>query len=74
MLEAIKLCEDISGKKINWSYSEKNRAGDHIWWVSDVRKFQDHYPDWKFTYNIQKIIEEIYKRQSDLYSTQELKQ
>ena len=50
MLEAIDACERISGKKLNWSYVEDNRIGDHIWWISDVRKFQSHYPDWKFRY------------------------
>ena len=60
MLEAIEMCEQISGKKLNWSYEETNRIGDHIWWISDVRKFQAHYPDWKFRYGIRDILEEIH--------------
>ena len=40
MLEAIAACERLSGKPMNWSYSEQNRTGDHIWWISDVRRFQ----------------------------------
>jgi CDP-paratose 2-epimerase len=60
MLEAIEMCEQISGKKLNWSYDETNRIGDHIWWISDVRKFQAHYPDWKFRYGIHDILEEIH--------------
>lgn len=36
MLEAINLCEEITGKKMNYTYSEGNRIGDHIWWISDV--------------------------------------
>ena len=44
MLEAIELCEQISGRKLKWTYVEDNRIGDHIWWISDVRKFQSHYP------------------------------
>src|SRR5207244_11285958 len=39
MLEAIALCEEISGRKSTWSYEETNRIGDHIWWISDVSKF-----------------------------------
>src|SRR4051795_13292687 len=42
MLEAIDLCEEISSRKLNWSYDETNRIGDHIWWISNVRKFQAH--------------------------------
>src|SRR5436309_3281662 len=59
MLEAIELCEQISGKKVNWSYEETNRIGDHIWWVSDVGKFQSHYPNWKFRYGLPEILDEI---------------
>ena len=60
MLEAIELCEGISGKKLSWNYEETNRIGDHIWWVSDVRKFQQHYPAWKFRYGLGEILEEIH--------------
>jgi CDP-paratose 2-epimerase len=60
MLEAIEMCEQISGKKLNWSYEETNRIGDHIWWISDVQKFQAHYPAWKFRYGIHEILEEIH--------------
>ena len=45
MLEAIELCEKISGRALEWSYEETNRIGDHIWWISDVRKFQSRYPN-----------------------------
>jgi CDP-paratose 2-epimerase len=61
MLEAITLCEQISGKKLNWSYKEDNRIGDHIWWISDVAKFQSHYPNWKYRYDLNGILEEIHK-------------
>src|SRR5438067_1010358 len=60
MLEAIEMCQAISGKRLNWSYEETNRIGDHIWWVSDVRKFQSHYPNWKFRYGMREILEEIH--------------
>ncbi len=59
MLEAIRLCEEIADKKLNWNYSETNRVGDHIWYISDVRKFQSHYPEWSFKYGIRDIIKEI---------------
>jgi CDP-paratose 2-epimerase len=60
MLEAIELCEQISGKKLAWNYVEDNRIGDHIWWISDVRKFQAHYPDWKYRYGLREILNEIH--------------
>ncbi len=59
VLEAIDLCEEISARKLKWEYEEKNRIGDHIWWISDVRKFQGHYPKWKFCYGLGEILDEI---------------
>lgn len=60
MLEAIALCEEIAGRKLDYSYVEDNRIGDHIWWISDVRKFQSHYPDWSYRYDLRGILEEIH--------------
>ena len=59
MLEAIEIVETVCGCSMNWSYKPTNRTGDHIWWVSDTRKFRAHYPDWKPTYGIDEIIAEI---------------
>ncbi|MGE4192496.1 MAG: NAD-dependent epimerase/dehydratase family protein [Pseudodesulfovibrio sp.] len=59
MLEAIHMCEEYTGKKMDYTYKEDNRIGDHIWYISDVRKFQSHYPDWKYTYDIKTIIQEV---------------
>ncbi len=61
MLEAIELCEEITGKKMNYSYTETNRIGDHIWWISDVSKFKSHYPGWDFKYGLKDILMEIFK-------------
>jgi CDP-paratose 2-epimerase len=61
MLEAMALCEKISGRKLRWQYSETARAGDHIWYVSDVSKFKTHYPDWSYRYDLEAIIQSIYQ-------------
>ena len=60
MLEAIEQGERISGKKLDWTYVEDNRIGDHIWWISDVRKFQTHFPGWKYRYDLDAILREIH--------------
>jgi len=59
MLEAIAICEELSGKKLDYSYTDDNRSGDHIWYISDVRKFQSHYPNWYYKYDLKKILEDI---------------
>ena len=59
MLEAIMLCEEISGRELNWTYAEDNRMGDHIWWVSNLAKFKSHYPNWNHKYDVKAILAEI---------------
>jgi len=60
ILEAIDLCQEINGRKLDWQYEETNRVGDHIWWISDVRKFQSHYPDWKFRYGLRDTLTDLH--------------
>ncbi len=60
MLEAIHLCEAISGHQLQWNYVEENRLGDHQWWVSDVSKFRQHYPNWNLQYDVPAILQAIY--------------
>jgi CDP-paratose 2-epimerase len=64
MLEAIASCERLTGRPMNWSYSEQNRTGDHIWWISDVRRFRSDYPDWHYRYDVEGILAEIYEELS----------
>lgn len=60
MLEAIALCEEISGKKLDWTYVDDNRIGDHIWWISGIGKFKKHFPEWSLQYDLKAILEEIH--------------
>ena len=59
MLEAIGLIKEISGHNLQYSLLDEARSGDHIWYVSDVRKFQQHYPNWKFEYDMRRTITEM---------------
>ena len=59
MLEAIHTAQRLAGKELSYSLSDDARSGDHIWWISDVRKFQTHYPNWQYAYNMERILEEI---------------
>ncbi|AKD57053.1 NAD-dependent epimerase/dehydratase family protein [Spirosoma radiotolerans] len=60
MLEAIALCEQISGNKMNYTYSETNRIGDHIWYISNLNKFKNHYPDWTWNYDLNQTMVQIH--------------
>jgi CDP-paratose 2-epimerase len=59
MLEAISITEELSGRELKYQLSDEARSGDHIWWISDVRKFRRDYPDWSYRYDLKKIIREI---------------
>jgi CDP-paratose 2-epimerase len=70
MLEAIALCEHITGKKFNTNYVEENRRGDHIWWISDLSHFHKHYPTWQLQYDVPRILKEIYEFNVERWSAQ----
>ncbi len=59
MQEGIELCEEITGNKMNYTLTDDNRIGDHIWWISDLSKFKAHYPEWDWKYNVKDILEQI---------------
>ncbi len=59
MFEAIQMSEELAGKKLNYKVSDEARQGDHIWWISDVRRFQKDYPEWSYKYDQKQILKEI---------------
>lgn len=65
MLEAISLCEGITGRPLAWQYSDENRIGDHMWWISSNDRFQQHYPSWRLRYDVPAILQEIYQQNVD---------
>ena len=42
------------------SYVENNRIGDHIWYISDVSKFINHYPTWNYKFNLESTLIEMF--------------
>jgi CDP-paratose 2-epimerase len=65
MLEAIGLCEEITGRPMAWTYDDAARSGDHIWYVSDLSRFQADYPEWSPQYDVPAICREIYDMNTD---------
>jgi CDP-paratose 2-epimerase len=65
MREAIALCEQITGREMRWTYTDENRIGDHIWWISDTAKFKSHYPNWKQNFDVRGILNDIYAKNVD---------
>jgi CDP-paratose 2-epimerase len=61
ILEAIEMCEKLSGEKFNYEYVDQHRVGDHLWWITDVAKFKAHYPQWQYKFGIEETIRQIYQ-------------
>ena len=59
ILECITKIEALLGKKVNWTYEEKARSGDHICYISDLSKLRAHFPNWKLTRSLDQIIEKM---------------
>jgi CDP-paratose 2-epimerase len=59
MIEAITMVEALTGRPVRWALDETARTGDHIWWISDTRRFRSHYPSWSVTRPIPVILDEI---------------
>jgi len=70
MLEAVELCQEITGRELNYSYTEDNRSGDHIWYISDLSKFKTKYPGWSVRYDVQRILREIYEYNIERWAKQ----
>ena len=59
IIEALEMVESRTNIEIKKEMIKENRVGDHIWYISDTKKFKKHYPKWKQKYNTKKIIEEL---------------
>ena len=54
-----------AGRKLDWSYVETNRIGDHVWYISDMAKFKSHYPGWTQHYDLGSLLAEMQARNAD---------
>jgi len=65
ILEAFDRVEQLSGRKMEWSYVDANREGDHICYISDLAKIQAHYPHWQLQKSLDDIFTEIVRGWSE---------
>jgi CDP-paratose 2-epimerase len=68
ILEAFDLVESLTGKKMNWTYVDQNRIGDHICYISDLRKLKAHFPEWDITRSLTDIFQEIVAAEQARYA------
>lgn len=56
VLECIALIEKLSPYRIQYKLSDTNRMGDHICYISDLRKMKSHFPNWSIRYSLETIL------------------
>jgi CDP-paratose 2-epimerase len=60
VLEAIDWCQEIAGRVLHSTRSERPRSGDHAWWISSVRRFVRDYPSWSRRHTLRETLEQIH--------------
>lgn len=68
ILEAFDIVENLTGKKVHWTYVDQNRIGDHICYISDLRKLKAHFPAWQITASLTNILGEIVAAEQERYA------
>jgi CDP-paratose 2-epimerase len=66
ILETIEALKAM-GYSLKYKFSDQNRIGDHICYISDLVKLKSHFPNWRITYDIPCILDEIVEQHSSLY-------
>ena len=64
IIEALNIIEKIKNIKIKRKILKQNRIGDHIWYISSMKKFKKHYPNWEQKYSTFKIIQQLIEKLS----------
>ena len=70
ILEAFEEIEQISGKKVRWEYRDEARKGDHICYISDLRKLKGHFPGWKVSINLGALLHGLIEAERRLQTAQ----
>ena len=66
-IEAFTIAEEITGLEARTDYVDQARTGDHQWWISSTARFEQHYPDWKLTYDVPAILREMYEANQEVW-------
>jgi len=69
VLEALGRVGALLGRSCSYSYNEESRAGDHVCYISDIRKLRQHYPSWTLTYSLDAIFQEMVETELRRQST-----
>ncbi|HEX3463915.1 MAG TPA: NAD-dependent epimerase/dehydratase family protein [Candidatus Elarobacter sp.] len=74
VLEAIEECERVAGRRLDWTYDDAHRYGDHVWYVTDMTKFKTHYPGWRQRYDLRGLLADMYAKNCERWGIGELRE
>ena len=57
--------ERITGRRLDWTYAEGSRYGDHKWYVTDMTKFKSHYPNWQQRFDLNALLADMYEKNTE---------
>ena len=59
ILEAIARLEELTGRKLDVEYVDEARRGDHVCYISDLRRLKADYPSWEITVSLEEILGDL---------------
>ena len=59
IIEAINIFQKLTNIEVKKNIIKKPRVGDHIWYISSLKRFKKDYTKWKQKYDTKKIIDEL---------------
>ena len=59
VIEAVARFEEVIGKKLAYEYIDQNRVGDHVCYISDLRRLKADYPGWELSRSLDDILREL---------------
>jgi CDP-paratose 2-epimerase len=65
LIECVAMIDELTGRKLTTTYTDTNRIGDHICYISNLSKLRSHFPGWSITIGLDRIVEEIVRSESD---------
>jgi CDP-paratose 2-epimerase len=65
VLEAVDRVGALVGRPMRVAYAEQARRGDHVCYISDLRKLRSHYPGWDISRSLDATLEEMVRAEWD---------
>jgi CDP-paratose 2-epimerase len=59
VLEAGARLEELLGLPFTYEYVDEPRRGDHICYITDLRRLRSDYPSWEITFSLEEILQHV---------------